>query len=157
MRRLHAATAFALPIDGSPTGLDFDEGADCVAVAASTDKVQADPSVGTGRVIAEDGRCAVLVIYDDVDVAVVIKVAKGRATGDVTYNEKRAWVPNQSKSTIPLISPDLGGLSLGRIHRKLIEIVVNVTVDGQDIGPAVTIQVGQSTPITTWPTSWPTG
>ena len=79
---LHAPLALA--VDRPAADLDLDAGPDGVAIAAGPCELEADPAVG-GRVVSLRRMAggAVLVIDDDVDVAVVVDVAERRASADV--------------------------------------------------------------------------
>ena len=81
--RLEAVSPLALAEDRPAADLDLDAGADGVAVALGPAKLEADPVVVGLRVVAEQGGGGVLVVDDDVDVAVVVDVAERRAAADV--------------------------------------------------------------------------
>src|SRR5881628_170463 len=70
-------------------GHQGDAGADGAAVAAGADQAEADPVPGVAAVVAQQARGLVDVVYDDVEVAVVVQVSEGRAAGAVELLERR--------------------------------------------------------------------
>ena len=102
IRRLEAVSPLALPDDRPAAHLDQDAGADRVAVAPGPPQLEPDPVVAGLRVVAQQGRRGVLVIDDDVDVAVVVDVAERRAAADVTGVEVRPGVAGRQAEALPL-------------------------------------------------------
>ena len=85
-----ACPAFALANDGPAARFDLDACPHGVAIGANSLQAETDPVMGRRGVVAEQGRRAVLVIDDQVDVAVVVEVAVGQPPPDVVGVEVRS-------------------------------------------------------------------
>ncbi len=82
---------------------DLELGTDGVAVAPGPLEDEPDPVVLRLGVVAEQGPRTVLVVDDDVDVAVVVDVAEGRAAADVLGVEVRPGVAGGQAEPSPLV------------------------------------------------------
>ena len=94
-----ARSPLALAVDGPAAGDDLDPGPDGVAVAARPDQLEADPVIAGRGVVAEQGGRAVLVVDDDVDVAVVVEVAERGSVADVVGVEVGPGVARRPAGT----------------------------------------------------------
>ena len=76
-----ACSPFPLANDRPASRFDLDAGPDGVAIARGSLQAQANPVMSRLGVVAQQGRAAVLMVDDQVDVAVVVEVAVGDALG----------------------------------------------------------------------------
>src|SRR5208283_4356469 len=116
-------------MDHELAGIHLDAGAHGVAVAPGSLEYQADPVVLGRRVVAKYGGMPVLFVDDDVDVAVIVQIAKGRPPAHVSRVEVGADIPGGQLETLSLQVPEQQGnlLVINRLT-ELTPVVVNVAV-----------------------------
>ena len=140
----HAASPPCAGGRSSAAGLDLDPARrrrDCLVPLE-----QADPVISV-LVSFEQGRCGVLVVDDDVDVAIVVEVAERRASADVIGVEIGAGVSGRQQEPLPFpVAVQQGRLVIGAVLAKESEIVVDVAVGDEAIGPAVVVEIRQAQP-----------
>ena len=95
-----ATPSFELAVNDPAAGVNFNNSADRGTVRPLAQKLQADPR-STRRFVVKNRGMSVHDADDRVDGAVVVEIAEGRATRNVTRGEKRAGVLNQAESTVP--------------------------------------------------------
>ena len=133
-------------MDGPAVGLDGHERADRVAVRPRADELEPNPAPGGRRVVAENCRRTVLVADDQVQIAVVVKVADGQAVADVIGLEVGACAcVCEPEPLAREVSMQQGGLGVARRLTEKLGVVVDVAVGDHDIGPAVAVEIGQRT------------
>ena len=110
-----ARPALALAEHGSTAGLDSNAGADGVAIAAHTHQEQSNPVVIRLRVVAQQRRRGVLVVDDQVDVAVIVEVAIGDSPPDVVgdRSSRRRRASRARTSCRPGCGASRGGSAYG--------------------------------------------
>ena len=125
---------------------DLELGADGVAVAPGALEANRTQWFFDLRVVAEQGGRAVLVVDDDVDVAVVVDVAERRAPAHVLGVEVRArrrGSPAGTACRLVDVAEEQGDLLVVDRLAEQAAVVVDVPVGHEAVGPAVVVEVGQ--------------
>ena len=90
MSGCQACSPFPLANDGLATRFDLDASPHGVAIGSHSLQAETNPVMGRPGIVAQQGRRAVLVVDDQVDVAVVVDVAVGQSPPHVIGVEVRS-------------------------------------------------------------------
>ena len=124
------------------SGNGFDAGIQGQTIALRSGKLESDPVVLVPALTAQDHRLAIQILDDNVDMAVVEKIAEGRATADLRDLDrgsdnfadiaKGAVVPVQEQELWLVVS----GSDIKSVHLR-----VDMPVHHKKVGPTVIIKV----------------
>ena len=146
VRGFQARAPFPLADERTAGQFDLDASTDGVAVADRADQAKPHPVVGRRGVVPEQGRCPILVIDDDIEIAVVVQVAEGRPAARRDGSSKYGPASRvASRNRSPEVVMQQGGMSVGAVVPQELKVVVHVAVGDEAIRPAVVVEIRQGT------------
>ena len=100
---------------------------------------------GVAAVVAQQTRGLVDVVHDDVEVAVVVQVSEGRATGAVQLLERRAALGlDLVESPLSVVVEQLVPLLPGGPQVLRVDVGEHVPIGDEDVLPAVVVVVDEA-------------
>lgn len=126
-------------------GLDLDDGADGVAIGARAFERDAQSVVAGGEIVAIEIAGAAVGGGEDVEVAVVVVVAKGNATADLWARERCADLGGDVGEALAggFAQEKMGHLGVADAAADVADGVVDVAVHHHEVGPAVEIEIAE--------------
>ena len=98
-------------------------------------------------VVAQQGRWAIEVVDDEVEVAVVVEIAARRAAADARCHEGRASVRRDlHEGAVAVVPVEQRPLTVGGAGVPAVELRVDMAVDDEEIEPAVVVVVEDCVP-----------
>src|SRR5690349_3998962 len=117
------------------------------SVRAGPRALDRDPVVAVPAVVAQQGRRAVEIVDEDVDVAVVVHVAERAATGDALGGDCRPRTGRHVfEPAVSQIAIERLGLAVRQVQFPVRDLRVHMSVGDEDIGPPVVVEVEEVHP-----------
>ena len=118
---------------------------DCAPVGLGADKLQRHPVPLAGLIEAEQIRCVVQIVDDDVDVAVVVEVGKRGPPAGLRRRHRRAeLLADVREPSVAQVAVDDLALFVAGLGLDLANLGIDVTVDEKQIEPAVAVEIDET-------------
>src|SRR5262245_9189126 len=116
--------------------------ADRAAIRFHPGQLHLDPVVAAGDVITQQGRRLVLVVDEDVNIAIVVEIAKCKAAAGVGGLDSRTGLSDQFlEPGVTQVAEDHARSFERHRGELLLHLRINVTRHPEDVGVAVVVQV----------------
>src|SRR5207247_9977475 len=97
-------------------------------------------------VVAEQVAGASVGSHENVEIAVIVEVAEGRAASDVGFGEGASCLRrNFAELLVPQIAEQVGRLSISDLALNFVDVVFHVSVRDEDVGQAVEVVIEEET------------
>src|SRR5713226_2576587 len=127
------------------TGNDSNLRSQSQPVAASTHQLKSDPVVGDRSLVVENHRQAIDVFDDHVDPSVVVEIPKSRAPAGLWDRHGRTdGIADISERAVLAVQKHKFALAILRACGQRVDLRVDVSVDDEQVRPAVVVEVDAS-------------
>ena len=117
--------------------------ADRATVAFGPFEANLEPAVAGGRVVTKQGGPLILVHDQDVQVSVVVEVAKGAAAaGMMGRHGCTSFFSELRKLAVPQVAEEHRLAARGKLREGAFELRIDIAGDIEDVGPTVIIEIG---------------
>src|SRR5437867_10022437 len=140
-----AAAAHLVHLAVAPLGSAINPRADTRAVGFHSDRLYLKP-VRSGRLVAtQELRHIVDTVDKNIDVAVIVEVAKGTpASGHFFQDSRPAIQRDVGELSVPQITIYYLALSITRLGIGLGHLRINVAIADENIGPAIVVEIDEA-------------